>query len=62
MLEIVLKGIGIFLVFYFIWLITGGVERGEERERLGTNTLFIGVEGTALDNNSQSTEKRFPQN
>jgi len=54
MLELLFKIIGIFLLVYIIWLFTGGPERGAEREQLGTNTLFIGVDGTPLGDGQES--------
>jgi len=49
MLEILIKGLLAFFVFYFLWILTGGIERGEQRRAAGTDSIFIGVEGTALE-------------
>lgn len=54
MLELLFKIVGVFLLIYIIWVFTGGPERGLERERLGTNTLFIGVDGTPLGDGEES--------
>ncbi len=56
MLEFIIKAVLLFFFIYAVWFFTGGVERGQEREAAGLNSLFIGVEGTALD----STEATIP--
>ena len=35
----------IFIIFYMLWLSSGGVERGEARRALGEDSLFVGVKG-----------------
>jgi len=58
MLEFFLKGLGIFLLVYILWVITGGVERGEERHERGEGGLFVEIRGTALD--ATSTDVFLP--
>jgi len=35
----------IFVIFYMLWLSSGGVERGEARRALGEESLFVEVQG-----------------
>ena len=56
MLEFILKALMLFFFVYFVWLFTGGVERGEERKAQQEDSLFIGVTGTALDNANPQTD------
>ncbi len=49
MLEFILKVVTIFFFVYFVWLFTGGAERGALREEAGTSSIFVGIEGTALN-------------
>lgn len=44
MLQFILKVIGIFLVIYLVWALTGGPQRGAEREQSGTDSILIGIE------------------
>lgn len=55
MLELILKVVGVVFLVYIIWFFTGGPQRGEERVANGTNTIFIGVDGTPIGDG----EERF---
>ena len=41
MLTNIVKGVGIFFLVYFIWLSTGGPERGEQRRADNNDGLLI---------------------
>ncbi len=62
MLEFILKVLTLFFFVYFVWLFTGGAERGEERRALNEDSLFIGITGTALDsaNPGEDLKKILP--
>jgi hypothetical protein len=58
MLEFFLKTVAVILLVYILWIITGGVERGEERHERGEGGLFVEIRGTALD--ATSTDVFLP--
>lgn len=57
MVENILKGIGVVLLIYILWLATGGVERGEERRAMDEDGLFVEIRGTSLS--ATSTDGLF---
>lgn len=38
------KIVGIFVLIYTLWFLSGGVERGEKRHAQGEDSLLIGIE------------------
>jgi len=62
MLQILIKALIALLLFYALWIFTGGVERGEQRRAAGTDSIFIGVQGTALDSENASTSNSLFEN
>ena len=57
--ELIFKVVAVFLIVYVLWIVTGGVERGDERRALDEDGLFIDLEGTALDRNATSSGFNF---
>jgi len=62
MWELLFKIFAGFLLIYIIWVFTGGPERGAERRLDDQKSIFIDLEGTALDRASSTNESVFQLN
>jgi len=52
MIQFILKVLVIFFIIYGLWVVTGGPERGDERQSAGEiGSLLIGLDVNEEDDN-----------